>query len=533
MKLTDSYKQNPQIDDKYDVICIGSGLGSLTAAVILSKQGKKVLVLEKHYTPGGFTHVFSRTDYEWDVGLHYVGDVHKTGTFFNILFNYLTDSKLKWEDMGDVYDRVYFGEKEYPFSKGTRAFKEMLFKEFPGEEEAIEKYLKLLFEVNAANKTYYMEKVMPKFIRTIASGWMRSKLQKFYSKTTYDTIRELTSNEKLIGVLSAQFGDYGMPPKQSSFAIHGVVARHYLNGGAYPVGGSAEIFKTMAPLIVKSGGNTLTNADVKEIIIENNKAVGVLMADGRKIFADKIISGTGVINTLHHLIPKPIAEKFPLYKELKGVPPSTSHLCLYIGIKESADKLNLPKANYWIYPENYDHDANLENFLKDPDNADFPVVYISFPSAKDPDWENRYPNTSTIEIITVAPYEWFKKWENTRWKKRGEEYEAYKEKMAQRLLEELYKKEPQLRGKIDYYELSTPLSTKKFANYQTGEIYGLDHTPQRYDMKHLTPATPVKDLYLTGQDIVSVGIGGAVMSGILTASAILKKNLMNEIIGRK
>jgi all-trans-retinol 13,14-reductase len=530
LKLTDSYKQNPQIDDKYDAIFIGSGLGSLTAAVILAKQGQKVLVLEKHYTPGGFTHVFSRTDYEWDVGLHYVGDVHKKGTFFNLTFDYLTDGKLKWEDMGDVYDRVFFGNKEYPLKKGVKEFKQMLKNEFPGEEAAIDKYVQLLFEVNAANRTFYMEKVMPNFIRKIASGWMRGKLTKYSSKTTYDTIKELTNNEELIGVLSAQFGDYGMPPKQSSFAIHGVVARHYLNGGAYPIGGSAEIFKTMAPLITKRGGNTLTNADVKEVIIENNKAIGVLMADGKKIYGDKIISGTGLINTLHHLLPKPIAEKMPLYKELKTVPPSTSHLCLYIGIKESADKLNLPKANYWIYPNNYDHDVNLENFLKDPDNADFPVVYISFPSAKDPDWENRYPNTSTIEIITVAPYEWFKKWENTRWKKRGEEYEAYKEKMSQRLLEALFEKEPQLRSKIDYYELSTPLSTKKFANYQTGEIYGLDHTPERYAMKHLTPATPVKNFYLTGQDVVSVGIGGAVMSGLLTASAILKKNLINDIV---
>ena len=91
MKKYISYKQNPKI---------GSGLGSLTTASLLARAGKKVLVLEKHYTPGGFTHTFTRNDYEWDVGLHYVGEVNKEGTLLKILFDYITDGNFLWEDMG-------------------------------------------------------------------------------------------------------------------------------------------------------------------------------------------------------------------------------------------------------------------------------------------------------------------------------------------------------------------------------------------------------------------------------------------------
>ena len=93
-------------------------------------------------------------------------------------------------------------------------------------------------------------------------------------------------------------------------------------------------------------------------------------------------------------------------------------------------------------------------------------------------------------------------------KKRGEDYEAFKEEISQRLMEQLFRFEPQLRGKIDYYELSTPLSTKHFVNYQHGEIYGIDHGPERFEQKFLRPKTPIKNLYLTGQDIVTAGIGG-------------------------
>jgi all-trans-retinol 13,14-reductase len=190
--------------------------------------------------------------------------------------------------------------------------------------------------------------------------------------------------------------------------------------------------------------------------------------------------------------------------------------------------LKLGKANYWIFPDNYDHDLNVQNYVKDPE-AEIPVVYISFPSSKDPDWENRYPGKTTIEIITLAPYEWYKDWEDKRWKKRGADYDALKEKMSQKLLKALYKRHPELRGKIDYYELSTPLSTQHFASYGQGELYGIDHTTERFEQNFLKPKTPVKNLYLTGQDIISCGIGGALVSGMMTAAAVTGKNLLKRI----
>ena len=156
--------------------------------------------------------------------------------------------------------------------------------------------------------------------------------------------------------------------------------------------------------------------------------------------------------------------------------------------------------------------------------------YISFPSEKDPDWTNRYPDKITIDIITLLPYEIFEPWEGSKWMKRGEEYDALKESIATRLLEELYKQFPHLKGKVSYYELSSPLTTKHFVNYEKGEIYGLDHTPKRFRQHFLKPKTPIKNFYLTGQDIVTAGIGGALFSGVLTSAAITGKNVLHKIM---
>ena len=114
-------------------------------------------------------------------------------------------------------------------------------------------------------------------------------------------------------------------------------------------------------------------------------------------------------------------------------------------------------------------------------------------------------------------------------KKRGDEYETIKEDISQRLLKELYKLLPQVEGKINCYELSTPLTTEHFVNYKNGEVYGLDHSPSRFRQAFLKPRTPIKNFYLTGQDIVTAGIGGALFSGVLSAMAITGENALKEI----
>lgn len=516
----------------YDAIIIGSGIGGLSCAALLSKLGKKVLVLERHYVAGGFTHTYYRKGYEWDVGVHYIGEVHRKKSILRRVFDCITDEKLQWAEMPAVYDKIFFPDASYELVAGVQNFRNKLCEYFPQEQKAIDQYLEMVFALASSAKNYFSAKALPPLLSTIASPFLTSKFLKLAKRTTLDVVSSLTQNEKLIGLLTSQYGDYGLPPAQSSFAIHAMVVKHYLDGAAYPVGGSGKMAETILPLIEKAGGTVLVRADVSEILIEKNRAVGVRLKNGDKLRAPMIVSDTGFTNTVTQLINKKDAEKSGLWNNLQKVKPSTGHLCVYLGLKESSEALKLPKTNYWIYPS-YNHDQNLENYLKDPFQAPPPVTYISFPSSKDPDWEKRFPGKSTIEIIGVAPFDWFKKWNGTEWNKRGEDYKAYKEKLVQPLLEKLYKQLPQVKDKIEVMEISTPLSTQHFCNYAQGEIYGLDHTPARFTYSWLRPQTPIGNLFLTGQDIVSDGIGGALMAGVLTASAMSKRNLLEDIFKKK
>ncbi|MEO9484549.1 MAG: NAD(P)/FAD-dependent oxidoreductase [Ekhidna sp.] len=525
--MIQSYKKKHQLLEHYDVILIGSGMGCLAAAACLTKEGKKVLVLERHTTAGGYTHVFKRRGYEWDVGIHYIGEVNKEQGVLRRMFDYVTDSELKWADMGEVYDRIVIGNKTYDFPKGVENWKNAMKGYFPEEEKAIDRYVDLVFEVSKFSRQYFAEKAMPGYVQKLAGSRMRKSYLKYASRTTLSVLQELTSNEELIKVLTGQYGDYGLPPSRSSFAMHISISKHYFGGGCFPVGGSSRIAETVDSVIENGGGTILINAEVAEVMIENNKATGVRLQDGKEIHGDLIISGTGILNTYKKLLPQKVVAEHNLASQLDHVTPSAAHASLYIGLIGTPEELNLPKANFWIYPDDLDHDKCVERFEKDMD-APFPVVYISFPSAKDPTWNERYPGKSTIDIITVMPYDIFKKWEDKRWKKRGADYEALKEKIAQRLLEVLYQKLPQVKGKIDCYELSSPVTTRHFMNYEQGELYGIDHNPDRYKQRFLQPKTPIKNFYLTGQDVVSAGVAGALFAGFLTASTIIKKNIVKD-----
>jgi all-trans-retinol 13,14-reductase len=524
------YRYRPnRLAPGYDAIVIGSGMGGLTTAALLSDLGKKVCVLEQHYTAGGFTHSYEREGYEWDVGVHYIGEVGKA-TRTRRMFDYLSGGELEWAPMGDEYDRFYIGDKVFNAIAGKQQFRDNLVNRFPDEERAIDAYLKLLGRSGDALSAFGMGRGMPALMRLAMKPWLAWKLRGAYGRKTWDVLSELTDNEELIAVLCGQWGDMGLPPKRSPFLAHAMIARHYLYGGYYPVGGAWRIADTIIPKIQAAGGEVFTYAKVEEILVENGKVAGVLMKDGHRIDCVCVISSAGANNTFNHLLPDDVAEGSGYRRKMRAVQPSVGHLGVYIGLNETAEALKLPRTNFWIYPSS-DYDGALDAFSEDP-AAPFPVVYISFPSAKDPDYENRHPGTATIEIVAPAPYEWFAKWRNETWGKRGEAYEDLKTEFGERLMDVLYEKVPQVRGKVAYYEVSTPLSTNWFGGYQLGELYGLAHTRERLQQNWLGSKTRIPGLWMTGQDTLTCGVTGAMMSGLITTVAMVGARKMSPLLKR-
>lgn len=516
-KLYQPYKANLDFSG-LDHIVIGSGMGGLTVATWLAKAGKKVAIFERHYVPGGFTHSFKRKDgFQWDVGVHYVGNMAE-GSSLRSFFDFLTDGKLKWESMGEIYDVANIGGIEYVFKAGKENFRKQMIAYFPEEKEAIHKYLKLIVTTNKRANAFFFEKIFEPWLSKTLGWILRDRYSKYSRRTTGEVLNEITQNERLIAVLCAQCGNYGLSPKSSSFGAHAMVIGHFLEGGYYPVGGADQICEKTLEVFTANGGKVFINADVTDIVAENNRVKGIKLGE-KFIPCKSVISNIGINNTFKYLLSEEDGRVCNF--NLKNVQPASAHICLYLGLNKSSEALNLPKHNLWYYKHDgidkiFD-EATLENAPKN-------FAYISFPSAKDPNWETQNLGTATIQAISVGNMEWFEAYKNLKWMKRGDEYVQLKKNFETEMLKILYKFFPQIEGTIIASEVSTPLSTENFTNYKSGEIYGLAHSPERFTLPFLRPKTKIKGLFLAGQDITLVGVAGAMLSGLLCATAILKFN---------
>lgn len=515
----------------YDSIIIGSGLGGLTTAALLAKAGKKVLVLERHYVPGGFTHTFKRSGFEWDVGVHYVGQVGNKKSLMSRVFDHVTGGQLEWAPMGDIYDRAVIDGDRYDFVVGLENQIQKTIGYFPSEEEAIRKYYKLISGMGLSAGLFFGERSMPPFLSKTVGFFMRRAFYRYSDRTTYEVLSELTQNKKLIAYLCTQCGDYGLPPKKSSFGIHAALVEHYLDGGNYPCGGASQIYKTILSGFEQNGGTLAVCTEVKQILVEDGKAVGVKLVTGEEIRSACVVSNAGARNTFEKLLPPETELPANLKSDLRKIHASSGHVCLYIGLDASDETLKLPKYNHWIY-NTYDFDKAYEETKPGLDHVP-PLAYISCPSAKDPLWAQFHPGKSTIQVIAACPYDWVRQWEDTSWNRREEAYKEFKEDFKRKLLQKLYQVLPQVEGHVVVCEISTPLSTKHFSHYQEGEIYGLEHSPARFRLPWLRIQTPIKKLFLTGQDVMVVGVGSALFSGLLTASVILKRNLLWGILRKQ
>jgi len=492
-------------------------MGGMTAAAFLAKLGRRVLVLEQHYEPGGFTHTFRRKDWEFDVGVHAVGEVTQH-TLTGRLLSCLSEERLEWASLGPVYDAFHYPDGfDIDFPDNPLTFRDNLVEAFPKEAAGIDAYLDEVRNVAASMRNYYLARTLPTKLNPIADRWLAKKAQAHLLTNTEDTIRKFTSDERLLTTLVAQWGYYGSLPSRSSFAMQALVTKHFLHGGYYPKGGSKSIALGLLGTVARTGGWTRIKADVEEILVENERAVGVRLRGGEEIRAGRIISAAGILSTLQRMLPMADACA-PWVTSVKKLRPASAHVCLYLGFEGDIRQAGAGSANQWFY-ETWARDSDAWDVKPGQDPGPAPVLYTSFPSLKDPLHEPGPRQLHTGEAVTFVPWSVFEPWVGSKWMKRGQDYEAFKEGMQKALLKQLFEHMPGLKPHLAWAELSTPVSTQHFCRPVQGSIYGLEPTPERFENPWLRPRSPITNLYFAGSEVTTVGVMGAMMGGVLAVLA--------------
>jgi phytoene dehydrogenase-like protein len=506
-------------DREFDAIVIGSGIGGLAFASIMAKLRKwRVLVLERHFKIGGFTHTFARpVDWSWDVGLHYVGEMGE-GMVGRRLFDFITSSGVKWNPMPDVYDVFVYPTLKVGAHKGEANFRRSLIEAFPAERASIEQYFRDARTAMRWISRHFMAMVAPaplnRLVRTMNRVTANLPLG-----VTQEYLEKRFRDSQLRAVVTSQWADYGLPPGQSAFATHSVIATHYLNGAWYPVGGAGEIPKATGAVIRSVGGELLPNHEVTSVLIESGRAVGVevYVRKGKEgaraeFRAPVIVSDAGAWNTFARLLPSSFP--LPFRSELRVPPAGFEVVELFLGLGRDPRQMGFQGENYWIF-SSFDHNdmyARRHELL----DGRAAMAYLSFPSLKDPRAKRH-----TAEIIAPLSYRSLEAYREQPWRRRGEEYEAAKSRIIRALLDLIEHHHPGFRDLVEYSELGTPLTFEHFTAAPSGAIYGYPGTPDKYRKRWLSPQTPIRNLYLTGSDVAFLGIMGALMGGVLTASGLM------------
>lgn len=504
----------------WDAIIIGSGIGGMSCAAALAKYGWRCLIVEQHYVAGGYTHTFSRKGYHWDVGVHCVGEMSRhdiPGRWIR----WLSNDSIDWKHMGSFYERFYFPDGfQIEFPSNYEGFRAELLDKFPSEAASIDRYFVEIFQSVREAKPYFATRILPKWTSHAARRIGRiSSGRDYWALTVAQVLEEIVPNPKLRAVLTGQWGYYGSTPGKASFAIHAMTVVHFLDGGYYPVGGSATIAEGLLKTVTNAGGEILLRAPVSKILIEANRAYGVRLEDGREFRAKKILSGAGAKLTVSKLLPETQRNE-TWAKRIDQLDQSPPHLGLYLGVQGDIAAAGGTPANQW-FMESWD--MELRDWEINDAKSIAPILYMSFPSLKDPRHVPGPEQRHTAEVVTFVPFAAFSAWGDTRRGKRVPEYMEFKKNIHDRMLAQVRKHVPKIVDLVEFSELSTPLSTVHFTRAPGGGIYGLAPVPARFKTDDLRVGTPVKDLYLTGSDVTTLGITGALVGGVLSAAKLVPR----------
>lgn len=499
--------------EKYDAIVIGAGLGGLSVATMLARNGLGVLLLERHNVPGGYATSFVRGRYEFEIALHElsgIGPPDRRGSLYRYLDYLGVADKVEFLRLPNLYRAIFLDGDglDLTLPAGREAFEVTLCQSFPREAKGIRRFL---------NRVFALRSDFIKIARQGGAGspaTMPIRLPHFfrYLPTTWGQVLDRDVRDpRARAVLSQYWGYFGLPPSRVSFFYFAIgLASYVRQGPAFPKGRSQALSNAFLATLEALGGEARMNCGVRRISTSNSRVTGVVTEEGDEIEADWVVSNADPITTCRDMIGlDQVPASFFARLQSSQVGPSTVNV--YLGVAHSSQALGLTEHEIFINPDSdFERQYRAMHRIEPPE-----AIAVTCYNAAYPDIS---PPGTSIVVLTALMYgePWYQV--------PPAEYVAAKNAVADGMIRLAETIAPRLRDYAEVVEVSTPLTNMRYAGTMGGSIYGFNQPPRDNMVWRMGHRGPLDRLYFVGAwTQPGGGFETSMISGQMAGSAILRK----------
>ena len=517
--------------EKWDAVVVGAGLGGLNTAAYLATNGLRILVLEQGKVAGGCSQVFRRRGrFEFDVGVHYIGECQPGGTMWSVLRGLGLEESVEFTELDpDGYSTLVFPDLTFRVPRGWDAYLGRLVETFPREERGLRRCVGVLHGVAAE-----LDGRFPVGGRQVMAFPRQAPLTTTMGSLPLACLyRGCRLSETVRAVLSGESGAYAAPPSRVPIALHAAFMDHYLKAGAfYPRGGGQVLAARLVEVVEAFGGEVRTNTSVQRIIVTCGRVWGVRTSDGAEHRSRVVISNADPQQTYLKLVGREHLNRRTV-RRMNAARMALPMFSVYLGLDVDVARV-LPNTSVFSYPH-----TDIEAIYQDcyagrlPDELPF---FLASASVKDPaNPRTAPPGHSTVELMTVVPAGsafWGVDTEGDRLAYRsGSAYQARKRAVTEALAKRASTVIPDIAAHVVLQDASTPITHERFTGATGGACYGWELSRGQVGLRRPGPSSEIGGLFLVGASTRWChGVMGVMNGGIATAGAVLGRDLRGEVL---